>query len=144
MATKSDAATRVQALTLLQKGVSMEEIMKDTGYARSSIYAIQKTAKARGYDPSKDTRILLSYVEDAPRTGRPKKCTPQVEEKVIKAISQISITHELSTQKIADTLSPLVQAGSLLEASTASSIPKATNPVSQHENLALRGQTSLS
>jgi transposase len=95
----------------LQKGVSIEEIIKDTSYARSSIYAIQKTAKARGYDPSKDTRILLSYVEDAPRTGRPKKCTSDVEEQVIKAISQNSTTRELSTQKITDTLTPLIKGG---------------------------------
>jgi hypothetical protein len=58
--------------------------------------AIQKTAKSRGYNPSKDARILLSYVEDAPRTRRPKKCMPEVEEKLIKAICQNSNTCELS------------------------------------------------
>ncbi len=62
--------------------------------------AIWKTAKSRGYDPCKDTRILLCYVKDAPRTRRPKKCAPEAEQKVIKAIST---TRELSTYKITHT-----------------------------------------
>jgi len=54
-------------------------------------------AKERGYDPSKDTKILLLYVVDAPRSGRPKKCTPELEEEVIKVISKNSTTRQLST-----------------------------------------------
>jgi transposase len=108
---KNDAAIRAQVLTLLQKGVSIDEIIKDTNYARRSIYNILKKAKDRGYDPLKDTRIFLSYVEDAPRSGRLKKCTPEIEEKVINIISPNSTTRELSTQKIADTLAPLIKGG---------------------------------
>jgi transposase len=54
---------------------------------------------------------LLTYVEDAPRSGRPKKIIPEVEEEVIKTISKNSTTRELSTQKIADMISPLVKGG---------------------------------
>jgi hypothetical protein len=53
----------------------------------------------------------LSYVEDAARIGRPKKCTPEVEKAVLDVISQNLTTQELSTQKIADHVSPLVQGG---------------------------------
>ncbi len=108
---KNDAATRAQALTLLQKGVAIDKIIKDTNYARRSIYNILKKAKDYRYDSSKDTRILLSYVEDAPRSGRPKKCTLEIEEQVINIISQNSTTRELSTQKIANTLALLIKGG---------------------------------
>jgi len=36
--------------------------------------------------------IIMAYVEDAPRFGRPKKLTTEVEEQVIKAILKNSIT----------------------------------------------------
>ena len=107
----SDTATRSQVLTLLQKKTPIKEIIKDTGYKESSIYRIQKVTKSRGYNPSKDTKILLYYVEDTPRSSRPKKCTIEVGEEVIKAISKNSTTRELSTQKIANILSPLVRGG---------------------------------
>jgi hypothetical protein len=59
---KKDAATRAQVLTLLQKQIPPAEISQDTGYARSSIFKILATARKRGYDPARDTKILLSYV----------------------------------------------------------------------------------
>jgi biotin operon repressor len=55
MDTKSDAATRAQVLTLLQRQISPAEISRNTGYARSSIFKILATARKRGYDPTKDT-----------------------------------------------------------------------------------------
>jgi len=85
---KNDAATRTQALTLLQKGVAINKIIKDTNYTRRSIYNILKKAKDCGYDSLKNTRILLSYVEDTPRSRRLKKCILEIEEKVINIISQ--------------------------------------------------------
>ena len=106
-----DNGIRIQALTMLQLQVPVSQITEKTGYDKSTISRIQKKARARGYDPSKDTKIYLHYVEDAPRAGRPKKCTPEVEEEVIKIISKNSTTRQLSTQAIADTLSPLVRGG---------------------------------
>jgi IS30 family transposase len=82
---KNDAATRAQVLTLLQKQTPYAEISRDTGYAKSTISKILATARHRGYDPAKDRRVLLSYVEDAVRTSRPKKCSPEVEKAVIEA-----------------------------------------------------------
>jgi transposase len=108
---KGDIATRAQILTLLQKGIPISEITQDTSFARRTIYDILRRAKERRYDPSKDHRILVSYVEDGQRSGRPKKCTPEIEEEVIKIISQNSTTRELSTQKIANTVAPLVKGG---------------------------------
>jgi transposase len=108
---KPDAGTRIQALTMLQNKTPIAKIIEATGYKERNIYRILKTAKERGYNPDKSKTLYLSYVEDAPRSGRPKKATPEVEEQVIKAISKNSTTRELSTQKIADIISPLVKGG---------------------------------
>jgi transposase len=114
-----DAGTRIQALSLLQVKTPIEDIIKRTGFTKSTIYRIQKIAKDRGYDPSKDTTLYLTYVEDAPRVGRPKKITLEVEEEVIKTISKNSTTHTLSTQQIKyKMLSPTIP--------TTNSVPKRT------------------
>lgn len=102
-----DAGTRIQALSLLQVKTPIEDIIKRTGFTKSTIYRIQKVAKEHGYDPSKDTTLYLAYVEDTSRVERPKKITPEVEEEIIKTISKNSTTRSLSTQQIAKTLSPL-------------------------------------
>ena len=106
-----DNGTRIQALTMLQMKVTVSEIIERTGYNKSTISRIQKKAKERGYDLSRDTKIYLHYVEDAPRVRKPKKCTLEVEEMVVATISKNSATRELSTQAIANTLAPLVRVG---------------------------------
>jgi len=88
---------RVQALTLHSKGFKPDEIKADTSLSKSTIYDLQKRALSRGYDPSKDRKILIAYVEDAPKVSRPKKCTLEVEEVVIETISKNLTTRELST-----------------------------------------------
>ena len=55
--------------------------------------------------------FYLCYVNDTPRSDRPKKCISEIEEQVIKAISKNSTTREWSTQVIANTLSPLIRGG---------------------------------
>ena len=52
-------------------------------------------------------------MEDAPKVSRPMKCTLEVEEAVIKTILKNLTTRELSTQKIANMISPLVKGGIL-------------------------------
>ena len=91
-----DNGPRVRTLTLLSKGFKPDEIKADTGLLKSTIYNIQKRALSRGYDPSKDRKILIAYVEDAPKVSRPKKCTLEVEEAVIKTILKNLTTRELS------------------------------------------------
>ena len=90
---------RVQTLTLLSKGFKPDEIKADTSLLKSIIYGLYKRALSRGYDPSKDLSILIAYVEDAPKASRPKKCTLEVEEAVIKIILKNLTTRELSIQK---------------------------------------------
>ena len=106
-----DVGTRLQALTMLETDHKIPEIITATNLSERSIYRLRKVAKERGYNPDVSKKLLLAYVEDAPRIGRPKKATKEVEEMVIRTISKNSTTRELSTQKIADTLSPLVRGG---------------------------------
>ena len=91
----NDAGTRVQALTMLQLEQPLKEIVSKTGLDRTTIRRIEKRARARGYTPETNPKILLAYIEDAPRSGRPTKITPEVEEKVIEAISKNSTTRLL-------------------------------------------------
>ena len=87
-----DMATRAQALTMLQLQRLVKEITTVTGYDKSTIGRIKKRAKARGYIPKTNPRIILAYVDDAPRAGKPKKVTLEIEEEVIKTISKNSTT----------------------------------------------------
>jgi transposase len=106
-----DNGLRVQALTMLQDSKRIDEIIKTTGYSSSTIYTIRRKAIQRGYNPQIDPKIYLRYVEDAPRSGRPLKATPEVEQQVIQAISTNSTTRELSTQGIANIISPSIEGG---------------------------------
>src|SRR5258706_411245 len=106
-----DNGTRVQALTMLQIGAKIDDIVEKTGYDKRTIYRIQKRAFDRGYDPNVDSRIFIKWVEDAPIPGRPKKVTAEVEDQVIQTISKNSTTRQLSTQAIANMMSPLVKGG---------------------------------
>jgi hypothetical protein len=73
---------------MFQLNRPVSEITPTTGYNKSTISRIQKKAKEREYKPEKDPKILLTYVEDAPRAGRPKEATPELEQEVIKTISK--------------------------------------------------------
>ena len=73
-------------LSLVRASNPTRLVKADTGLSKSIIYDLQKRALSRGYDPSKDRKILIAYVEDALKVSRPKKCTLEVEEAVIKII----------------------------------------------------------
>ena len=81
-----DNGTRLQALALAEAGIASKIVTAITEISRFTISRLQKQARIRGYDPEVSKKLLLSYVEDAPRSGRPPVITPQVEEAVIQAI----------------------------------------------------------
>jgi hypothetical protein len=78
-----DVGIRIQCLVLLEYGVPIDMVSFITKVHKASIYRFRRIAIARGYDPEKSKQILLSYLEDAPKSGRPTVCTPEVVEKVI-------------------------------------------------------------
>jgi transposase len=103
--TPHDLGTRVQALTLLEARCPIANITQITGISKASIYRLRKIAVQRGYEPEKDKRILLSYIEDAPRSGRPTKQTDEVKKQVVELVSRNSTTRQYSTQRIAQAIS---------------------------------------
>ena len=79
-----DIATRASILTLKALGKTNADITYVTGFNESTVRSILAKAIQRGFDPSiRPILILNSYVEDASRSGRPKKQTPEVQQRTI-------------------------------------------------------------
>lgn len=58
-------ALQVQALTLFELGIKIDDIIKTSGFSRRTIYA------KRGYDLVVSLQLTNSYLEDVPKSGRP-------------------------------------------------------------------------
>lgn len=67
-----DSGTRIQILALAEYGVPTKIVSDVTGISIRSISRLRQIARERGYDPEKSKVLLYKYVEDAPRSGRPK------------------------------------------------------------------------
>jgi len=78
-----DVGIRIQCLAYLELGVPINTIATMLHVEKPSIYRFRRIAKERGYDPEKSKAILLRYLMDAPRSGRPTVCIPEVINKVI-------------------------------------------------------------
>ena len=70
-----DIGVRVQALALLEVGYTPAQIEAYIGVKPSATYRFRCTAIKRGYKPEESKKILLEYLVDAPRSGRPTKVT---------------------------------------------------------------------
>ena len=81
-----DNGTRLQALALAAAGIPVKNITAMTEISRWTISRLQKQARDRGYDPNTSKKLLLSYVTDAPRSGRPKVATPEIENIILTAV----------------------------------------------------------
>jgi transposase len=95
-----DVGVRIQALFCLQLSWPYAQIEATLGVSKSTLYRYQRTAIKRGYDPQACPKILLEYVTDAPRSSRPTKVTPAIEDEIITAISKNSTTRTLTGQDI--------------------------------------------
>ena len=94
---RHDVGTRLQALCLFENKVPVPQIKEITGIATSQIYVIRKTAITRGYDPAVSKKLLLSYVEDAPRSRRPPKVTEDIKKQVVEVVTKNSTTRQMTT-----------------------------------------------
>ena len=92
-----DLATKVQALTLLTSGMPVLAIEAITSISRSQIFRIRQKALTAGYNPAISPAILLIYVEDAPKSGRPSKVTPEKVRELIEHISTCLLRHARAT-----------------------------------------------
>ena len=81
-----DDGTRMQALALYEYGIAHKIITAITKVSKSSIYRLKAQARERGYNPSQSTKLLNSYVTDAPRSGRPSVITQAVKGAILEAI----------------------------------------------------------
>jgi len=86
MAPNSDIATRALIVTLKSPvgGKSSVQISEETGVSVRQIDRIYARAVERGFDPTRRPFVLKDeWLEDAPRSGRPSKQTPEVIEENI-------------------------------------------------------------
>jgi transposase len=81
---------RIQALAYLAINMPISQIMAllPTIKSKSTIYKWQRKAIERGYNPGQSKEILLEYVTDTPRPGRPSKISHEVKDRIIKIITQ--------------------------------------------------------
>lgn len=97
---KFDIAVRAQALTLYSKGVPFSEIEAVTGYRRSGFHQLRQRALDRGW--VKGGKIIEDYVTDVPRSGRPPKSTPEVQQEILDIMNRNSTTKGWTSQEIAN------------------------------------------
>lgn len=94
-----DVGVRVQALALLEVGYTPAQIEVFIGVKKSAVHRFRRIAIERGYKPEESKKILLEYLVDAPRSGRP-KVTQAIEESIVSAITKNSTTRSLTGQAL--------------------------------------------
>lgn len=92
---------KVQALTLLSEGFSVDAVQQRTGIPSRTANRIMATARKRGYCPEEDPRILEEYVKDARRPGRPKTITETVEARLLVNVRVDRASREKSSEILA-------------------------------------------
>ncbi len=78
-----EQATRAQIITLKAIDKTTAEVIAITGLSELAIQSIYSRAIQREFDPAIRPIVNLNkHVEDAPRSGRPSKKTPENQELV--------------------------------------------------------------
>lgn len=72
-------AQRIQAVALIEAGIAIKIVATTVEVSHQTVYKWRKIAIERGYDPKVSKVLKEEYVTDAPRSGRPPKVTPGVE-----------------------------------------------------------------
>ncbi|KAI2612915.1 uncharacterized protein GGS25DRAFT_141456 [Hypoxylon fragiforme] len=96
-----DNGVRCQALTLFGIGATRKRIQEVTGISLAGFSRLLQKATERGY--VKGSPVLLSYVQDAKRSGRPSKVRARAND-VADLITRNSTGKKWSAQQIADQL----------------------------------------
>lgn len=98
-----DSGVRAQVVILrMCAGWSAKAVSDLTGVHERSQRRMIAKATDRGYKVDKP--LLLQYVDDAPRTGRPPEVLERNTEKVLAFVRQSKATRSYSCQQIADAL----------------------------------------
>jgi hypothetical protein len=97
-----ELAVRIQALTLLFfTQMSKALICRLTGISERSLTRLRESAIKRGFNPDHDSRILAEYVEDAPRSGRPKQISAEQEQLVLDLVTRDIAGRQKSSEYLA-------------------------------------------
>lgn len=78
-----DLGTRMQALALAESDIARNIVAAITQMSEKTVRRLQQQARNRGYDPQVSRVLLLSYVEDAPRSGRPATVTEEIQQQIL-------------------------------------------------------------
>jgi transposase len=97
---KHDPAVRIQALALVEEGITVKRVMEVTGLSRRTIFNLKKRARERGYDPAQSRTLKMEYVEDAPRSGRPKVITEEKRNQLVEEVRKNRDNREKSTAEL--------------------------------------------
>src|SRR4051812_21821899 len=81
-------AQRIQALALLEEGVTVKRIEEVTELSRATIFRLRQNARARGYDPEVSRVLKAEYVEDAARSGRPREISKEQGEELLQYVGE--------------------------------------------------------
>jgi DNA-binding CsgD family transcriptional regulator len=79
-------AACLQVLALIEAGVSSKEVVERTQISRWQIKRYQKMVRERGFDPAVSKVLKEEYVLDAPKSGRRKVCTEEIEQQVLETV----------------------------------------------------------
>ena len=68
---------------MVEYGIPPGHASHTTKISVKTIQRLRRQARARGYDPAVSSVLKLEYVEDAPRSGRPPKLNPALEDTIV-------------------------------------------------------------
>jgi transposase len=93
-------ATRAQALTLKLAGVSNAKITSITGIKTRNLNLLYQKVISYSLDPSENTKLLDIHVQDAARSGRPKKQTDTIKEEILSKVRTDRYSREKTCTQI--------------------------------------------
>ena len=99
---KHPSDLRLQALSLVEAGISTKEAARITGISISTINRLKQKARENGFDPAESTKLSIKHVQDRPRSGRPAKITSEKKASIIQYVEKNRNTHESSAVEIAN------------------------------------------
>ncbi len=108
MAPNTDLVTRALVVSLRSPfgGKTSAQISDQTGISVRQVNRIYARAIERGFEPNHQPFILKSeWLEDAPRSGRPLKQTPEVTEKIVSQVRSDRYGREKTAADLAGALS---------------------------------------
>jgi transposase len=88
-------SARIKAIYILEDKKSLAQIREATGVPKSAIYRLVAIARERGWVENKNMPLEVSYILNAPRSGRP-GISPKVIKCILKVILQNSTTRGFS------------------------------------------------